>query len=124
MEEKAKRTRKAKEPVVEAPKAAVCKGHHQMHMCFNCQDEHCKERGYFKMHRCKNSFFWILSLAVSAITLIGLLAAYLIVLLSDGTGWWRLPVSMLVAWITFTMVLLTIAFVIDRKHKTGDAIYE
>ena len=127
MEEKVKRTRTKKEavPVVEEKKAPVCKGHHQLHMCFNCKDEHCKERGFFKMHRCKNSFFWMLAIASAVIATVGILAAYFIIRIND-TNWTdiTLPFSLLVGWFAFLVAIVAVVVLIDYKHRVGDAIYE
>jgi len=125
MSEPTKRTRKAAAPVVEEKKAPVCKGHHQLHMCYNCTDEHCKERGYFKMHRCKGFFFWIVAMASMLIMLIGVIAIFLSARIIDGN--WsdgRLPMILLTIFASVTMTLLIIGATLDFKHRIGDAVYE
>ena len=116
------RTRKKKEV---KPEVVVCKGHNQLHMCYNCSDTHCKERGYFKMHRCKNVFLWNLFLGLIAIMFVALLVTYFIVRVSDGCwGDWRLPVALTIGFFGVTFILVMTALIVDFKHRTGDAIYE
>lgn len=110
---------------VPEPKSPVCRGHNQLHMCFNCKDDECKGKGFFKMHRCKNLFNWILSLSILVIVFVGLLATYMIVRVIDG-NWTdpKLPLSLLIAFTASAFTVLVIIATIDFKHRTGDAIYE
>lgn len=111
--------------VAEEAKSPVCRGHNQLHMCFNCKDDECKGKGFFKMHRCKNLFSWILSLSVLLIVFVGLLATYMIVRICDR-NWTdtKLPLSLLIAFTAAAFTVLVIIATIDFKHRTGDAIYE
>jgi hypothetical protein len=120
-----KTTRAKKAPVVEEKKKVVCKDHHQLHMCFSCNDEHCKEQGFYKMHRCKNNFNWILALWGTVITIVLMVAVYIIARLIDG-AWsdWSLPVGLLTGGAAVILTAFIICKIIDAKHKTGDAIYE
>jgi len=124
MSEQPKKARAKKGAVVQQ-KRAVCKGHHQLHMCFNCKDEHCKEQGFYKMHRCKNLFFWIASMVSIVIAFVVLTSIFIIARLIDG-NWTNpaLPLALLTGLIAYTVVVLAIGAIVDFKHRTGDAIYE
>lgn len=121
------RSRKAviEEVKVEEPKAPVCRGHNQIHMCFNCGDNECKTKGFFKMHRCKNMFTWILSMVGTMISFIVVVAIYVMIRIYDGN--WSdssLPTILITAFVASSLIMFIIAGAIDFKHRTGDAIYE
>jgi len=124
MSEKTTR-KKAAAPAVEEKKAVVCKGHNQMHMCFNCSDNHCKEQGFFKMHRCKGFFFWRLALMSMAIVLVIAVATLMIARIVDG-AWHdlRLPLALLTGVIAYAIIAFAICAIVDYKHRTGSAVYE
>ena len=115
---------KPQQPIVEGKKMNL-REHNQLHMCFNCKDAECKDKGYFKMHRCKNFFYWVLCMASLLIALIGMVAAYVIVRISDG-NWtdWKLPLALAVGFVAFALIAFTTVTALDFKHRTGDAIYE
>jgi len=111
--------------VVEEPKALTCRGHNQLHMCFNCKDDECKSKGFFKMHRCKNLFVWIAGMASLLILFITMIAIYMIVRIVDGN--WSdpsLPLALLTGYIAFALAVIIVISTLDYKHRTGDAIYE
>jgi hypothetical protein len=117
------REKKAKAP--EVPAAVVCKGHNQLHMCYNCNDAECKPKGFFNMHRCKNLFNWILCMAGLMITLIALVAVYLVIRIHDNN--WSdltLPFTLMISFLALALIVIIIISTIDFKHRTGDAIYE
>jgi chromate transport protein ChrA len=94
-------------------------------MCFNCNDDHCKERGFFKMHRCKNTFIWVASLAIMLASFIAMAAIYLIIRLNDDNwGDKSLPLSLVMGFVAIVAITLVVSATIDFKHRTGDAIYE
>ena len=125
MAEEKTTTKTPKAKKAPAEKKVVCKGHNPMHICWNCNETHCKERGYFKMHRCKNQFFWLASLATIMLTLVASILTYLCVRLVDEN--WKdasLPLILFSVFIIVTAVLLTVCGLRDYKHRLGDAIYE
>lgn len=123
-EKKPRKSRTAVE-VPTAPRRMDCRGHNQLHMCFNCKDSECKDKGYFKMHRCKNFFWWVVSLGILMVTMVGAIAAYLIIRIADE-NWtdWKLPMYLIIGFMAVALAVLTFVAVIDYRHRTGDAIYE